>query len=445
MKWFRDEKGQTLVLTALCASCLLGFMALGVDMGLVFRAHRNLQIAADAAATAAALDYFYNSSTGATGRIAAAKTVGTNAANANNVSTANGATITINDGNEGTITTPWHNSSGYFEAVLTEPAPTAFMAAFGFSTMTVKARAVAGTPNGVNKSCVYVLNPTGNLGPGGGGGNGNGNGGGNGNGNGGNDSTVFLQGSFDLNAPNCGITIDGTASDTLYYNGAGGSTSAAWIAVVGGAGGNSSSYTPQPVKTAPVSDPFNAYSVPTAADCSGQPVATATGNIGSPNTITCDSATSITNATFSGTVVLTASNVSFGGNIQTNTTSGGTLVFATGGFSEGSNTVFNMSPQVGTATTPKLLPSVVMAAPTTNTSVMQLQFGNSCGTFNGIVYMPNADFYFQDSGGDHSGGLTFNINLIVGELDDKTSTLNINGYTPPVGTPDPLNIVALVE
>jgi hypothetical protein len=35
--------------------------------------------------------------------------------------------------------------------------------------------------------------------------------------------------------------------------------------------------------------------------------------------------------------------------------------------------------------------------------------------------------------------------LIVGQLDDKTSTLNINGYTPPVGSPDPLSIVALVE
>ena len=121
------------------------------------------------------------------------------------------------------------------------------------------------------------------------------------------------------------------------------------------------------------------------------------------------------------------------------------IVLENTGFTENSGTVFNVSPQAAGATTPLLLPSVVLAAPTTNTSVMQLQFGNSSGTFNGIVYMPNADFFFQDSGGDHSGGLTFNINLIVGELDDKTSTLNINGYSPPIGTPDPLNIVALVE
>jgi Flp pilus assembly protein TadG len=429
MKWFRDEEGQTLVLTALCATCLMGFMALAVDTGLVFRSQRNLQIAADAAATAAALDYFYNSSTSASARITAAKTVGANAANSNNVSTANGATITIHSGNLGEISTPWHNSSGYFEAVLSQPTPTAFMGILGTSGMTVKARAVAGTPYGVNKSCVYVLNPTGNLGPGA---------------HGSGDSTVFLQGSFNLNAPNCGVTIDGTASDTLYYNGNGGATSAQWIAVVGGAGGQVSKYTPQPVKTAPVSDPFNAYNVPTAADCTANAPSN-TGVIGSANTITCAAFSTFTNATFAGTVVLTsATQVTFGGNISTAST-GGTIVLATAGFTENAGTVFNVSPQVAGSTTPKLLDSVVLAAPTTNTSTMELQFGNSSGTFNGIVYMPNATFYFQDSGGDHSGGLTFNINLIVGQLDDKTSTLNINGYTPPVGSPDPLSIVALVE
>jgi hypothetical protein len=196
-----------------------------------------------------------------------------------------------------------------------------------------------------------------------------------------------------------------------------------------------------------VSDPFNAYTVPTAGDCANT-VALTTGVIGTQDTITCDSASTITNATFSGTVVLTAPSVTFGGNISSDTTStdyGTTLVFATGGFTENAGTVFNLSPQASTATTKDLLPSVVLAAPTTNTSLMQLQFGNSSGTFNGIVYMPKADFLFQDSGGDHSGGLTFNINLVVGELDDKTSTLNINGYTPPVGSPDPLNIVTLVE
>lgn len=454
MRWFRKEDGQVLVLTALCMTAFVGFLALGIDVGLVFRTQRNLQIAADAAATAAALDFFYDSSATAATRISDAKTVGTTAANNNGVSTANGATITMNSGNLGEISTPWHNSSGYFEAILTEPAPTAFMGYFGISSMTVSARAVAGTPNGNQQGCMYILNRTGNLGPGGHG-----------------DSTMYLQGSFQVNAPKCGITVDGTASDTLYYQGNGGETKAAWIGVAGGAGGHYSSYTPQP-KTgiAPVSDPFTAYDVPVASGpngvCTGSnTVTTATGTIGATGTLTCDSATTITNATFAGTVILTASSVTFGGNISSYCAAGsaattsscltspaagdGTMiVFDNGSFTENAGTVFNLVPETaasGGTYAPDNIPTVVLAAPYSNTSTMQLQFGNSSGTFEGTVYMPGATFFFQDSGGDHSGGLTFNINLVVGQLDDQTTTLNINGYTPPAGSPDPLNLVALVE
>ena len=42
-----------LVLVVLCMTVLLGFMALAIDVGLLFRARRNVQIAADAAAAGA--------------------------------------------------------------------------------------------------------------------------------------------------------------------------------------------------------------------------------------------------------------------------------------------------------------------------------------------------------------------------------------------------------
>src|SRR5215831_5794125 len=173
----------------------------------------------------------------------------------------------------------------------------------------------------------------------------------------------------------------------------------------GGAGGQSGKYTPQPVKAAPVSDPYQSYNVPTAATCADATqgglgtVTTATGDIGTTGKITCDSAATITNATFHGTVVLTAPVVTFGGTISSptvtdknDTSDGATIVFDNGYFTENAGTVFNLNAQVGGP-----LPSVVLAAPTTNTSTMQLQFGNSSGTFNGIVYMPAATFFFQDS------------------------------------------------
>jgi Flp pilus assembly protein TadG len=423
MNRFRDESGQVLVLTVLCMTIFIGFMALAVDVGLVFRAKRNMQIAADAAASAAALDYFYNKT--GTNPIAAAKTVGTNAANANGYTSGSGATITINSGNNGEITTPWHNSAGFFEAVISQPSPTNFMGYFGVGSMNVVARAVAGTPGGNKKDCVYILAPTGSLGPGK---------------SGSGDSTVWLQGSFQLNAKNCGIQIDGTADDTLYYNGKGGSTSAAWIAVVGGAGGQASSYTPQPVTgVAPVTDPLNSYIFPTPSGCITPPGGALTGAVGTAGGTVCyQGNVTATNVTFNGTVIFTGGDVTFGGNVNSGAL-GTTLDFNTGSFNENAGTVFNLAAQ-----TTGPLPNVLLAAPKTNANTMTLQFGNSSGTFNGIVYMPAATFFFQDSGGDHSGGLTFNIDLVIGQLDDKTTTLNINGYSP-VGSTDPLDLVTLVE
>ena len=77
MKILRDENGQTLVLTALCMTAMLGFMALALDVGLLFRERRSMQTAADAAAIAAAQDYMWNAST------TSAQTAGKNASSSN--------------------------------------------------------------------------------------------------------------------------------------------------------------------------------------------------------------------------------------------------------------------------------------------------------------------------------------------------------------------------
>ena len=59
----REESGTVLVLSALLMTALLGFVALATDVGLLLHAKRDMQIAADAAAIAGALDYKYNGST----------------------------------------------------------------------------------------------------------------------------------------------------------------------------------------------------------------------------------------------------------------------------------------------------------------------------------------------------------------------------------------------
>src|ERR1700741_1252457 len=54
MKRMRDESGQALILVALGLTCILGFVGLATDVGVLLHAKRNLQIAADAAALAGA-------------------------------------------------------------------------------------------------------------------------------------------------------------------------------------------------------------------------------------------------------------------------------------------------------------------------------------------------------------------------------------------------------
>jgi len=73
MRILLGKKGQVLLLAAVSMMVLIGFMGLAIDLGVSFRNKRNMQIAADATATAGALDYYYHqSSTSATSAATAA-------------------------------------------------------------------------------------------------------------------------------------------------------------------------------------------------------------------------------------------------------------------------------------------------------------------------------------------------------------------------------------
>jgi Flp pilus assembly protein TadG len=421
MKSLRDESGQILVLTVLCMTILLGFMALAIDVGLLFRAKRNLQIAADAAATAAALDYYFDSSSGTA--IASAKLVGAQAAAANGVTAATGGpTVTINAGGNGEITTPYHNAGGYFEAIVTQPNPTYFMGMFGIGSVTVGARAVAGTP-GVNNGCVYVLNS--NACP-----------------------AMSLQGSFTVSAPNCGVVVNGTCGDALQFTGKGGTLTAGSVSVVGGDGGQTGDSTPTPVKgVAPVTNPLQAIVPPDPSTLTCNPPAgsttkkgvtsgTLTGNVGTAGTTTCYSGeVTLSNAALAGTLVFTG-DVVLDGNITTQT-GGVTIDLNSGTLNENSGTTIDLEAPSSTG--------IVLEAPVTNTSTITFEFGNTNGKLNGIIDTPGANLFLHDSGGDKGGGLQLITDLIVGTLDDQTATLTITSYSQSNPTLTPLKRVSLVE
>jgi Flp pilus assembly protein TadG len=174
MKQFRDETGQTLVLTALLMCVLMGFMALSIDMGVAFRAQRRLQTQADAAATAAALCGTYGGNFCKQFGGTDAPSVASGAAIVNGMSSSAVVNGTSCNGSLNTCisihTSPGygqHTGSGWYEAIITTPSAAPFMGTFSglfnggstnYAPLTVGARAVAGMVPG--QSCMYVLNQT---------------------------------------------------------------------------------------------------------------------------------------------------------------------------------------------------------------------------------------------------------------------------------------------
>ncbi len=170
MNFRNTENGQITVITVLCMAVLLGFVALAVDVGMLFRAKRNMQIVADAAASAGALDYYRNGlgSAAATSAVKAAE----NAITANGLSGVTFSTscpVTTGSTTQACIQIPpssgVHTGSGFVEVQVAQPNNTAFMSYFGKGMINVTSRAVAGIVTG--QSCVWInnnLNVSGNAG-----------------------------------------------------------------------------------------------------------------------------------------------------------------------------------------------------------------------------------------------------------------------------------------
>lgn len=442
MKRWKDESGQTLVLTAICASLLLGFLGLALDVGLLFRARRQMQIAADASAMAAATSFKY------TGTVSTARTAGKSAGVADGVPTASGVAINCPP-TSGPHQAGGGGCNGYFEAIVSEPSPTVFMRYFNFGNVTVAARAVAGTPAPSN-ACVVILDPSAS-------------------------DSMELQGSFTVSAPNCAIIVDSTSSDALHFTGAGGTLTAASVAVVGGDGGQTGDSTPAPVTgAAPMSDPISMTGpTPSNGGCGGggdgfsgangvnssgvsgsesgstdTKTTLLTGNVpgpGGPGKATCyQNAITVSNASLGPGIYVFEKGVTLDGNVSSQ--SGGTTLDLYGGaLSINTGTTLALTPPQSNSSSSYETNGIALMEPSNNSSQITIQKGDASGTLSGIIYAPSAQLFLQDSGGDKSGGITMNTALIVGKLFDKTATLTINSYTSPSASFAPLKQVSLVE
>jgi Flp pilus assembly protein TadG len=427
MNKFRNEDGQVLVITALCMVAFLGFLALATDIGALYNSKRQLQTAADAAATAAAVRYLslYNAdNSNAAAAQASAITAGQAAATAN----VPGSTPTVNV-NTNAASPPSHQhcvaTNCYFEAIVSAPNPTVFYKAFLYlwkgtttSGFNVAARAVAGTP-GSSSGCAFLTNQSG--------------------------SAYAAQGNYTVNATTCGIFVNSTSSSAMTAKGNAGSVNAAYVDAVGSTSGytvNFSNNTVVTGNTVPETIPFSDITVPTQpATCTG----TATGTQTLSGTVSPGCYLGTVNF---GTANLLPGFYFFGGDVNmkngavtnsTNSSGGVTLDINAGTLTvkPGNAQVTLTPPTAGDGTNGTAINGVSIYQPFSNKNSPSFQAGSSNIVLGGFVYAPGAQISVQDNGGTSTFG-----GLVVDSIASGPSTINVGGYS---SSTSPLKVVTLVE
>ena len=440
MKVFRNEDGQTLVITALCMTVLLGSLGLAMDVGLAFHTKRNLQTAADAAAIAAALNYQYVVSGDPT---AAAKSAALANGVANNY-------VTVDTAPAG----GYHQGTGFFEILIIKPQASFLAKMVGFSSFNVGARAVAGITPG--SSCMYVLNSK-------------------------DDDTFKVKGNATVTATNCGIQVN-SSSKNAFCDGGSATIKATYVRLAGGqdTGGNCSK-APGSVVTsgyAVSNDPFAKKTWPTLSDCSSAngdivsaasvisttalPYKSFTAGDGSTYKLTCfstanvtldGSSTALTMGTASqGQIFLFENGVSMKGVVTVN----GTMDNYQGSFSNQNGNLTINAPADKSLT----YNGLALVQPSTNTTggcqdgslnsyinsftpnppCLQAQFGSNNEDLNGYIYAPTSVTYLQDQGGGVTAAGVVSLDVYV------NSKLTIkNSYNSAHAATTPLSKVALVE
>lgn len=149
----RSERGATYVYVAILLPAFIGFIGLGVDIGLWQVTKRDTQIIADASAVAGALEvmrFQTDPDEADTNQAALA------AAIANGYDAASGLDgIEINDP---PVAGPYVGVSGKVEVIMTRQAPIFFSSLFRTEPVFVRSRAVAASGTGGN-ACIWALSP----------------------------------------------------------------------------------------------------------------------------------------------------------------------------------------------------------------------------------------------------------------------------------------------
>ena len=386
---FRNEDGSVLILTAIFMVCIVGFLGFACDVGMFLLQKSAIQTAADCAAVAGIAQLNYAAVEGTSVETAA------RAAAAQNGFThgQNGVTVTVNTPPS---SGPYAGTSGYVETIVARQVPTAFMRLFGYNSIGVSARAVAGTGGG--QGCIFALGTS--------------------------NTAISLSGGATVASTKCQIFDNSSGSSALSVS-TGSSLSAKEIGVVGGYSASGTNISPVPTTgIIPTSDPLGYLQEPTIP-----------GSCSSSQGFNGGSANSLTAGCYQG--------LSWQGSGSLNLGSGlyiidGNLSLTGSGAVTGSNVTFYI-----TGKTSVTGGTLNLSAPTSGaynsilifqsrSSSENLKFsGMSGSTLNGIVYAPTANLTFTGS----SAGTNYNISLVANTVSfSGQSTLNnyslINGSSP---------------
>jgi len=370
-----DESGQSLIITATALMCLVGFLALATDVGLLFRDKVNLQKVADAAAIAGAAEL--------------------NSGNYSAAALASAAQNAITNGVNGTVTitsgTTYHPNS--VKVYVTQNEPNHFLELFGQPTTTVGASAVAGVTNG--NACMYALDTNPFKGDG-----------------------ITMNGTCNLNIPHCAI-YDNAGRN---MNGNSGAITASFIGVVGSYSGTGASPTPV-TGMVPVPDPMSYWSSPQnaygAASCQDNPKQkNVTLGAGCYNGLTLNG-TALNPGLYVIHGALDLNGVTGTGvTFYIDGTQGGSL-----GSTDGSNLTAPTLTSSGTCTAVAGCNGILIWDTEVKGKAQQgISFGPHGSTLTGILYFPNASLKFH---GDTTTTLNADIIATSYVFD---GTINMNNY-----------------
>lgn len=438
MQTARNENGQTLVLTALTMTAMFGFLALALDVGILFKTRRNVQIAADAAATNGALNFYYYSD------VARAQAAGRAASKANHFEDGvDGVTVTINAPPlSGPNQSVGNKPNGFVEAIVSKPVSTLFMGTFGSNQLAVMARAVAGAPS-YSHNCVWIMSSKARP-------------------------AFDMRGSAGIDGSGCSIYVNSVDSSAMKTQG-NPSFNGTAIDVVGGLSGHGTS--PTPVTTgvtaqspaipmdleAPACGTTTGItSVTTSNQATIQALASQYSVICFSGNATLGDGVSLPGSTAgisyvfqkgvtigsskSGTVTLGSATQNADGTFSD--TQGATIIVSGGTFSQQTGGGKSCGLQVY-APIEGAYNGLALMIPQSNTdaSTLTVQWGDTGAIFDGIIYAPKMSVTIQDNGNAIAASGVIADTMTV-TASKQFTLLSYSQYNP---TSTPLKQISLVE